>query len=167
MVSLEKRQAVSTLPSDMEDAMDDGQTPARMRQGWEWTVGSMRREHTHDVKALAIHEQSLDERTEGGGIGVARKGPVLVSGGVDASLSLYSVPGFKTQASNDFTRKLRAGTCCCRACSFAVAVSCLRTCCFSAAPSAVFSRSWILRVELPVTPAVGFLGLGVPCCART
>ncbi|CAN0109291.1 unnamed protein product, partial [Ectocarpus sp. 8 AP-2014] len=84
VVSLEKRQAVSTLQSGMEDAMDDGQTPARMRQGWEWTVGSMRREHTHDVKALAIHEQSLDERTEGGGIGVARKGPVLVSGGVDA-----------------------------------------------------------------------------------
>ncbi|CAM9326903.1 unnamed protein product [Ectocarpus sp. 6 AP-2014] len=118
VVSLEKRQAVSTLPSDMEDATDDGQTPARMRQGWEWTVGSMRREHTHDVKALAIHEQSLDERTKGGGVGVARKGPVLVSGGVDASLSLYSVPGFKTQARNDSTRTLRAGTCC-RACLFA------------------------------------------------
>lgn len=108
MVSLEKRQAVSTSASDMEDAMDEGRARTRMRQGWEWTVGSMRREHTHDVKALTIHEQSLEERTEGGGIGVARKGPVLVSGGVDASLSLYSVPGFKTQVSNDFTRKRRA-----------------------------------------------------------
>lgn len=69
----------------------------RTREGWEWTVGSVRREHTHDVYALAIHEQTLEGGVETGGAGAARKGPVLLSAGVDASLSLYSVPGFKTQ----------------------------------------------------------------------
>lgn len=98
MVSLEKRRAASASHVDAANLGDDADAlggPRRTRQGWEWTVGSMRREHTHDVKALAIHGQSLD----GGRVGAARKGPVLVSAGVDASLSLYSVPGFKTQAS--------------------------------------------------------------------
>lgn len=110
MVSLEKRQAASTSSLDSADADDaDANADAveatsrrtRTRQGWEWTVGSMRREHTHDVKALAIHDQSL----EGGRVGAARKGPVLVSAGVDASLSLYSVPGFKTQASDFYVKR--------------------------------------------------------------
>ncbi len=114
MVSLEKRQATldsADMSNESDDSDDDGDSDtagsrrirvvARKRQGWEWTVGTMRREHTHDVKALTIHEQSLDGSAEGGigGVGAARKGPVLVSAGVDASLSLYSVPGFKTQAS--------------------------------------------------------------------
>eukprot|EP00903_Cladosiphon_okamuranus_P017749 g16338.t1 len=114
VVSLEKRQAGSnsTLGStDMVvdgsdvDNDDDGSLPesrrtrprSRTRQGWEWTVGTMRREHTHDVKALAIHNQSLDVSEESRGAGAARKGAVLVSAGVDASLALYSVPHFKTQ----------------------------------------------------------------------
>lgn len=113
MVSLEKRQAASDsadMDGDSDGDGDAGSRPARTRtrQGWEWTVGTMRREHTHDVKALAIHEQSLDGSPEvgGGGVGAARKGPVLVSAGVDASLSLYSVPGFKTQASFVLRRRL-------------------------------------------------------------
>lgn len=85
MVSLEKR-AASISGAGTENP-----------QGLEWTVGSMRREHTHDVHALAIHGKTLKGRVEEGGVGSARKGPVLVSGGVDASLCLYSVPGFKTQ----------------------------------------------------------------------
>lgn len=106
MVSLERRQAsTSASGADSIDAPDmDAAAPggamavSRLaRQGWEWTVGSMRREHTHDVHALAIHGQTLDGRVEDGGIGAARKGSVLVSAGVDASLALYSVPGFKTQ----------------------------------------------------------------------
>lgn len=113
MVSLEKRQAESSSNLDSADMAVDGPdadaeddtgsrrtiTTTRTRQGWEWTVGTTRREHTHDVKALAIHDQSLDEREESRGAGAARKGPVLVSAGVDASLALYSVPRFKTQAS--------------------------------------------------------------------
>lgn len=113
MVSLEKRQAASTsslntanMAVDDPDFDDDANSESRRtrprsrtRQGWEWTVGTMRREHTHDVKALAIHDQSLDDREDNGGAGAARKGPVLVSAGVDASLALYSVPRFKTQAS--------------------------------------------------------------------
>ncbi|CAN0277610.1 unnamed protein product, partial [Scytosiphon promiscuus] len=113
VVSVEKRQAAeaSTLELDAQDREIDGRgvdvkagvrrRQTRTRQGWEWTIGSMRREHTHDVLALAIHEQSLDNtRVKNRGVGAARKGPVLVSGGMDASLSLYSVPGFKTQASS-------------------------------------------------------------------
>lgn len=113
VVSLEKRQAGSTSTLGSADmAVDDPDSESdanaesrrirpreRTRQGWEWTVGTMRREHTHDVKALAIHDQSLDESEESRGAGAARKGPVLVSAGVDASLALYSVPRFKTQAS--------------------------------------------------------------------
>lgn len=89
--------------TDLDADADTSGSPAtasrRTREGWEWTVGSVRREHTHDVYALAIHEQSLEGGVAVGGAGAARKGPVLVSAGVDASLSLYSVPGFKTQAS--------------------------------------------------------------------
>lgn len=65
------------------------------RQGWEWSVGTMRREHTHDVHAMTIHDQSMEGRIEEKSPGAARRGPVLVSGGVDASLVLYSVPRFK------------------------------------------------------------------------
>ncbi|CAM9496327.1 unnamed protein product, partial [Hapterophycus canaliculatus] len=116
VVSVEKRQATPTSDLDtgtymhdteLEDAGVDANAGSRRkrtraRQGWEWTIGSMRREHTHDVLALAIHDQSLDDsRVENRGVGAARKGPVLVSAGVDASLSLYSVGGFKTQASHD------------------------------------------------------------------
>lgn len=123
MVSLEKRQAESTSTSILDpagmavdDDDDDDANAAsrrtrprahvRTRQGWEWTVGTMRREHTHDVNALAIHDQSLDERDEKRGAGAARKGPVLVSAGVDASLALYSVPRFKAQASRFWIDRL-------------------------------------------------------------
>lgn len=108
VVSLERRQASTPMAvtggfdnTDLDAGTGSSATSAnrRTREGWEWTLGSVRREHTHDVYALAIHEQSLEGRAEEGGAGAARKGPVLVSGGVDASLSLYSVPGFKTQAS--------------------------------------------------------------------
>lgn len=110
---MEKRQAPQTPNVDAQDVEmhdADGDLNAgsqrrkrtRTRQGWEWTIGSMRREHTHDVLALAIHDQSLDNsKAENRGVGAARKGPVLVSAGMDASLSLYSVPGFKTQVSSD------------------------------------------------------------------
>lgn len=111
VVSVEKRHAGPTSDLDTQDTeMDDAgvnlnggsrRKRTRTRQGWEWTIGSMRREHTHDVLALAIHDQSLDDsKAENRGVGSARKGPVLVSAGMDSSLSLYSVPGFKTQASD-------------------------------------------------------------------
>lgn len=88
------------LDADAGTAGSSATASRRTREGWEWTLGSVRREHTHDVYALAIHDQSLEGGAETGGAGAARKGPVLVSAGVDASLSLYSVPGFKTQASS-------------------------------------------------------------------
>lgn len=113
MVSLERRQAPISAAAPDGDADVDmgydagGNTPStgrRTRQEWEWTVGGMRREHTHDVHALAIHEQTLEGqwREGDGGVGAARKGPVLMSAGVDASLSLYSVPGFQTQVGPTF-----------------------------------------------------------------
>lgn len=110
VVSLERRQAftpdVGEQSVDFRDTADEIESRAstasqRTRQGWEWTLGSMRREHTHDVNALTIHGPTLDGTVEDGGIGAARKGAVLVSAGIDASLALYSVPGFKTQASAD------------------------------------------------------------------
>lgn len=112
VVSLERQQAsLSATEADSLADADAGGDKAesamaapsrRTRQEWEWTVGSMQREHTHDVHALAIHEQTVEGRVEDGGVGVARKGAVLVSAGVDASLSLYSVPGFKTHVSTRF-----------------------------------------------------------------
>lgn len=59
-----------------------------------------RRLHTHDVYALAIHRRSLEGTSRGGGggeSGAARRGPILVSGGLDASLCLYPVPTFREQ----------------------------------------------------------------------
>ena len=108
VVCLERREGSSSVSGPDDDGVADVDVdaeesamkpPARRRQGWEWSLGSMRREHTHDVHAMAIHQQSLDGNAKDGGVGVARKGPVLVSGGVDASLTLYSVPGFKTYVS--------------------------------------------------------------------
>lgn len=106
VVLLERREA-SHPSADEENGDDAGDTDEddqmgagvsrRPRQGWEWSVACMQREHTHDVHALAIHEQMMEGSVADGGTGAARKGPVLVSGGLDASLSLYSVPGFKTQ----------------------------------------------------------------------
>lgn len=86
-------EAAAALDMDAEgEAM---MSSRRRRQGWEWSVGNMRREHTHDVHAMTIHEQSMEGRIEERTPGAARRGPVLVSGGVDASLALYSVPRFK------------------------------------------------------------------------
>lgn len=103
VVLLERSQPSSDSWDEHEDQdVDDGEVVGgsskvsrRPRQGWEWSIGKVVRAHTHDVHALAIHEQTLDGTAENGGAGAARKGPVLVSGGVDASLWLYSVPGFK------------------------------------------------------------------------
>lgn len=74
------------------------------RQEWEWSVGHTVRIHTHDVRALAIHEPSIERRSSDGVGRKGRKGQVLVSGGLDTSLSLYSVPGFKTLVSDELGR---------------------------------------------------------------
>lgn len=101
VVLVERRQA-SHDPADTEGDHDEGDgveatnaVSRQPRQSWEWSMTSMHRKHTHDVHALAIHKKSLDGHLSDGGIGVARKGPVLVSGGLDTSLSLYSVPAFR------------------------------------------------------------------------
>lgn len=65
------------------------------RQEWEWSIGHTVRIHTHDVRALAIHEPSIESRPSDGRVRKGRTDQVLVSGGLDTSLSLYSVPGFK------------------------------------------------------------------------
>lgn len=73
----------------------------------------MVRVHTHDVQALVICRPPVESMSGGQRVGKARKGHVLVSGGVDTSLSLYSVPGFKTLVSDSLSRRVvgRADAC--------------------------------------------------------
>lgn len=107
VVLLERDEEADDANAPQGGGLADTLPRGRARQVWEWSVAGMHREHTHDVYALAIHAQSLDGEVGDGGVGAARKGPVLISGGLDTSLSLYSVPAFKEKVTNQLPGCLR------------------------------------------------------------